>query len=113
VLTALLAPTFEAIVPCLTDEMRKPCAGHALEHVHLQAAKHVQIILRPEFSVVLLHSAISLNWSLINVLFQSSKFLLVLFQAYETASVIWWSEFLITDPEVPGLIPGATRFYQK
>jgi hypothetical protein len=23
-----------------------------------------------------------------------------------TASVIWWSEFLGTDPEVPGSIPG-------
>jgi hypothetical protein len=27
-----------------------------------------------------------------------------------TASVVYWSEFLATDPEVPGSIPGATRF---
>ena len=27
-----------------------------------------------------------------------------------TASVVWWSEFLATDTEVPGSIPGATRF---
>jgi hypothetical protein len=27
-----------------------------------------------------------------------------------TASVVWWSEFLSADPEVPGSIPGATRF---
>ena len=27
-----------------------------------------------------------------------------------TASVVYWSEFLATDTEVPGSIPGATRF---
>jgi hypothetical protein len=31
----------------------------------------------------------------------------------ETASVVWWSEFLATHPEVPGLIPGDTRFCEK
>jgi hypothetical protein len=35
------------------------------------------------------------------------------FSVLETASVVWWSEFLATDPEVPGLIPGATRFSEK
>jgi hypothetical protein len=30
-----------------------------------------------------------------------------------TASVIKWSEFLAADPEVPGSIPGATRFSDK
>jgi hypothetical protein len=30
-----------------------------------------------------------------------------------TASVVYWSEFLATDPEVSGSIPGATRFYEK
>jgi hypothetical protein len=30
-----------------------------------------------------------------------------------TASVVWWSEFLATDPEVPGSIHGATRFSEK
>jgi len=29
---------------------------------------------------------------------------------YSTASVVYWSEFLATDTEVPGSIPGATRF---
>jgi len=29
---------------------------------------------------------------------------------YMTASVVYWSEFLATDTEVPGSIPGATRF---
>jgi hypothetical protein len=29
------------------------------------------------------------------------------------ASVVYLSEFLATDPEVPGLIPGATRFSEK
>jgi hypothetical protein len=24
-------------------------------------------------------------------------------------SVVWWSEFLVTDPEVPGSIPGTTK----
>ena len=28
----------------------------------------------------------------------------------KTASVVWWSEFLATDTEVSGSIPGATRF---
>jgi hypothetical protein len=27
--------------------------------------------------------------------------------------VVYWSEFLATDPEVPGSIPGATRFSEK
>jgi hypothetical protein len=31
----------------------------------------------------------------------------------ETASVVCWSEFLTTDPEVPGSIPCASRFYEK
>jgi cytochrome c oxidase assembly factor CtaG len=30
-----------------------------------------------------------------------------------TASVVLWSEFLATDPEVPGSIPGVTRFSEK
>jgi hypothetical protein len=30
-----------------------------------------------------------------------------------TASEIYWSEFLATDIEVPGSIPGATRFSEK
>ena len=29
----------------------------------------------------------------------------------ETASVVQWSEFLATDTEVSGSIPGATRFF--
>jgi hypothetical protein len=29
------------------------------------------------------------------------------------ASVVWWSEFLATDPEGPGSIPGPTRFSEK
>jgi hypothetical protein len=27
--------------------------------------------------------------------------------------VVWWSEFLATDPEDPGSNPGATRFSEK
>jgi hypothetical protein len=30
-----------------------------------------------------------------------------------TASLVQWSEFLATDPEVLGSIPGATRFSEK
>jgi hypothetical protein len=30
-----------------------------------------------------------------------------------TVSVVKWSEFLATDPKVPGLIHGATRFSEK
>jgi hypothetical protein len=32
---------------------------------------------------------------------------------YCTASVVLWPEFLAIDPEVPGSIPGATRFSEK
>jgi hypothetical protein len=31
----------------------------------------------------------------------------------EAASGVSWSLFLATDPEVPGSIPGATRFFEK
>jgi hypothetical protein len=27
--------------------------------------------------------------------------------------VVYWSEFLATDPEIPGSIPGASRFSEK
>jgi hypothetical protein len=30
-----------------------------------------------------------------------------------TASVVWWSEFLATDPEDPGSTHGATAFSEK
>jgi hypothetical protein len=30
-----------------------------------------------------------------------------------SAFVVYWSEFLATDPEVPVSIPGATRFLEK
>jgi hypothetical protein len=30
-----------------------------------------------------------------------------------TASVLQWSEFLNTDPEVPGSIPGGSTFFEK
>jgi hypothetical protein len=30
-----------------------------------------------------------------------------------TTSVVWWSEFLATDPEVLGSVPGPNRFYEK
>jgi hypothetical protein len=33
-----------------------------------------------------------------------------LLPAAQTASVVYWSEFLAAKPEVPGSIPGATRF---
>jgi hypothetical protein len=29
-----------------------------------------------------------------------------------TASVVWWSDFLAANPEVPGSIPGTTRFFR-
>jgi hypothetical protein len=32
---------------------------------------------------------------------------------YLTASVVYFSEFLATDSEVPGLIPGPTRFSEN
>jgi hypothetical protein len=36
-----------------------------------------------------------------------------LYKGCSTASVVSWSEFLAIDPEVPGSIPGATRFSEK
>ena len=35
------------------------------------------------------------------------------YNGYSTASVVQWSEFLATDTEVPGSIPGATRFSEQ
>jgi hypothetical protein len=35
------------------------------------------------------------------------------FISLRTASAVKWSEFLAPDPEVPGSIPGATRFSEK
>jgi hypothetical protein len=31
----------------------------------------------------------------------------------KTASMVYWSEFLATDPEVPGSILGGTGFFEK
>jgi hypothetical protein len=39
-----------------------------------------------------------------------STILLVASHVSVTASVVQWSEFLVANPEVPGTIPGATRF---
>jgi hypothetical protein len=46
------------------------------------------------------------------VLFAKFSFILfnLAFGVYSTASVVYWSESLATNPEVPGSIPGATRF---
>jgi hypothetical protein len=41
------------------------------------------------------------------------KYLFKLNIFYRTASVVLWPEFPATDPEVPGSIPGATRFSEK
>ena len=38
---------------------------------------------------------------------------LAISSARKTASVVQWSEFLATDTEVSGLIPGATRFSEQ
>jgi hypothetical protein len=38
-------------------------------------------------------------------------FLMVM--SYWAASVVYWSEFLTTEPEVPGSIHGASRFFEK
>jgi hypothetical protein len=38
-----------------------------------------------------------------------SSFVVMLYEDI-TASVVWWSEFLAANPEVPGSIPGDTRF---
>jgi hypothetical protein len=41
----------------------------------------------------------------------SLPFLFLVIQ--KTASVVLWSEFLATDPEVPGSISSPTRFSEK
>jgi hypothetical protein len=38
---------------------------------------------------------------------------LSLYGRFLTASVVYWSEFLSEDPEVPSSIPGVTRFSEK
>jgi hypothetical protein len=35
------------------------------------------------------------------------------FDVSVAASVVWWSEFLATDPEIPCSIPGSTKFCEK
>jgi hypothetical protein len=32
-----------------------------------------------------------------------------MYTSIKTASVVWWSEFLATDPKVPGSLPGTTK----
>jgi hypothetical protein len=32
---------------------------------------------------------------------------------FVTAPVVWWSQFLAVGPEVPGSLPGDTRFAEK
>jgi hypothetical protein len=44
---------------------------------------------------------------------QLGGWLCSLVMRYPTASVVWWSEFLATDPVVPGSISGTTRFPGK
>jgi hypothetical protein len=39
--------------------------------------------------------------------------LILMMTNYSTVFVVKWSEFLARDPEVPGSIPGATRFSEK
>jgi hypothetical protein len=54
----------------------------------------------------------SFNW--INITLVLTVFVTRLFyenqDSYWTTSVVYWSEFLAADPEVPSSIPGATRF---
>jgi hypothetical protein len=38
---------------------------------------------------------------------------LFVFLSFLAAPVVWWSEFLATDPEVLGSVPDATRFSEK
>ena len=45
--------------------------------------------------------------------FSSAIYFLFLYETRLTASVVQWSEFLATDTEVPGSIPGATRFSEQ
>jgi hypothetical protein len=40
-------------------------------------------------------------------------YLLTILHTKSAAAVVYWSEFLATDPEVSGSIPGATRFSGK
>jgi hypothetical protein len=35
------------------------------------------------------------------------------FHQFLATSMVWWSEFLATDTEILGSIPGATRFSEK
>jgi hypothetical protein len=51
-------------------------------------------------------------WLIRRVLNLTVEFIRPLYN-WLTASVVYWSEFLATDPEVAGSIPGATRFSEK
>jgi hypothetical protein len=45
--------------------------------------------------------------------YQTSRIFLAHVYQTKTASVVQWPEFLATDREVPGSIPGATGFFEK
>jgi hypothetical protein len=49
---------------------------------------------------------------LANLKFLASVYIFLLL-IFSTASVVKWSEFLATDPEVPVSIPGAATFSEK
>jgi hypothetical protein len=42
-----------------------------------------------------------------------SLLIIISFKYYTTYSVVYWSEFLATDLEIPASIPGATKFSEK
>jgi hypothetical protein len=51
-------------------------------------------------------------WEVIVSVVKSKKFYMNICPIL-TASLVYWSEFLATDPEVPGSIHGATGFSEK
>jgi hypothetical protein len=52
-------------------------------------------------------------YELNTILFINSYIKISLCFIEKTASVVQWSEFLVTDPEVLGSVPGPNRFSEK
>jgi hypothetical protein len=60
-----------------------------------------------------LQSILQITWLYLVLDHNRIPWKLVILISLLTASVVWWSEFLATDPEVPGSIPGAHSLVSK
>ena len=73
--------------------------------------QYTKLFLKPRiYSLFHMHETAYRITSIITALRSVTILKMVTSHAKVTASVVQWSEFLATDTEVSGSIPGATRF---